>query len=77
MVTRLCQCQNFVSIKLLIINGVSGVGRDFMCSMLHLQAAIKTIAGKASSISIFCKIQNRLMAPSHGRERYLEQHGLA
>src|SRR6185312_4445810 len=65
MVTRSCHCQNFVSINLFTINGVngvSGVSWYFVCSMLHLQAAIKTIPGRASFHFYFPQNSNRLMA---------------
>gem|GEM_PF-3899270 len=48
MVTRLCHCQNLVSINLLTISGVSGVAWDFVCSMLHLLAATAHLQNKAT-----------------------------
>jgi len=77
MVTRSCHCQNFVSINSFTINGVAGVAWYFVCSMLHLPAAIKTIPGRASFHFYFLQNSNCLMPLGHGRERYLERHGMA
>jgi len=67
MVALFCHCQNFVSVKHLTVNGVSGVAWDFMCSMLHLLR--NAITGKKVPV----KKQSQTTPQSIFRSPHLKQ----